>query len=917
MSLQEIELSNIKSSQVGMARKIDESSERMMLDVLQISQYTKPVDATIRELASNAVDSQREKEVALEILEGKAKVEDYYIQRTEAKYRASNWDPTYFDLKYLDRNNNKVKITYKEGPGTGFSDELRIKDYGVGLGMPRLAGYFSLGYSTKRNSTSLMGAFGLGAKVALATRCDYYTINTAHNGKKYAFNCYSYKIDSIIPRFNETGDLNPSTVIDCNKDGTPAYSAHYAETTEKNYSEIVVPFKRHNRQRITQAVKTQLLYFNNVEFYYTSEEGYEENIRFKANILHNSSSVIVSDTNLYNRPHIVVVKDKEADTGVCYGAIDFGELEIQSMYGTVGFRCPVRSVVKNEETGQEEVVQAGISVSPSRESVIWDEFTRKFVLSVIEDAKEEATKLIQKELKETDFLKWVKKCSEVINRASNGYTTSVLSTLTRIIDINDVKPKYPKDDTIKYNPNPSEFFWGLKPKTISKKYNGEIDREDMSTWNNFNTSALYILEEDEKHSLAKDKYLYTLHNSPFLVFKKMSDEAVIKAIEEADFKGLDVNDKKHNKAFKRAVDKKIEVRDKIYKLLVSDVKKYSDVVVPANFLKKEEELEEEQKQRSLSPAEVRALQKRTVCYTYKRKDSGWNESEFRLEKVEPKLSELSEIKQVIYYNTSEQDHMMKAAAEFNSEKRRYKFSGPCMFDLEAACTPDKKLDYPLFLRFSKRNLPLIKYNKYFKPLDEYFYANSTDNMKTLGDYFIKFFTAKYINERLQKLKFFTNFRQINPDLSFIYEYLTKYVKNEYEAVVHSSLTHSTAFNGFGAYADKVIQFQMFKQTNEPNAEELKVKSVELFDTDDVTDAYGIDLSIVRLLEILEEFSENIYDLFNGIDYLTGKYNQRPSELKGKEENIERLIMGILAQEGLDKFTLDENTQKYILNLKQT
>jgi len=161
MSLQEIERSHIKSGQEGLSREIDKSSQKMMLDILQITQYSKPVESTVRELASNAVDSQKEKEIAIQILKGEKKPEDFYHNREGEQYEASKWDPSYFNLKYLDENNNNVILSYIEGEGSGFCDKFIVEDRGVGLGMPRLAGYFSLGYSTKRNSANAFGAFGL------------------------------------------------------------------------------------------------------------------------------------------------------------------------------------------------------------------------------------------------------------------------------------------------------------------------------------------------------------------------------------------------------------------------------------------------------------------------------------------------------------------------------------------------------------------------------------------------------------------------------------------------------------------------------------------------------------------------------------------------------------------------------------
>ena len=42
----------------------------MVFDILQSTQYSTPIPSTVRELVTNACDSQREKEIAIEILKG-------------------------------------------------------------------------------------------------------------------------------------------------------------------------------------------------------------------------------------------------------------------------------------------------------------------------------------------------------------------------------------------------------------------------------------------------------------------------------------------------------------------------------------------------------------------------------------------------------------------------------------------------------------------------------------------------------------------------------------------------------------------------------------------------------------------------------------------------------------------------------
>lgn len=195
----------------------------------------------------------------------------------------------------------------------------------------------------------------------MSTRCDFYTVTTVHNGKKFKFNCYAYKIDSIIGKFNTEKNIQNEFITF--SDGSVIY---YEATSDKNYTEVVVPTKRHNRSKYEQAVRAQLLYFPNVDFSIVHEDGSVQNKDFKAKILYNSDKLIVSDNNQFSKPHIVIVKgeSEESTTGVCYGFIDFGEMEMQDLYGNVGVKCPIRSVIRDEETGVETVLMEGVEVTP-------------------------------------------------------------------------------------------------------------------------------------------------------------------------------------------------------------------------------------------------------------------------------------------------------------------------------------------------------------------------------------------------------------------------------------------------------------------------------------------------------------------------------------------------------------------------
>ena len=103
-----------KSSSIGLEKKINDGAKKLVIDILQATQYSTPIPSTIRELVTNACDSHREKEIAINILTGKNKVEDYFITREGEEYEDSNFDSSYYDLNWLDTEDKDVVIEYKE-----------------------------------------------------------------------------------------------------------------------------------------------------------------------------------------------------------------------------------------------------------------------------------------------------------------------------------------------------------------------------------------------------------------------------------------------------------------------------------------------------------------------------------------------------------------------------------------------------------------------------------------------------------------------------------------------------------------------------------------------------------------------------------------------------------------------------------
>lgn len=283
----------------GFSKEIDPGNLRMLLDTFQKDQYSYPEKSAIRELASNGIDAIREREVARSILTGKSKMEDHYVSIEGSEYKDSKFDTSYYNLNWLSTDPN-IYITYKEGALLE-KDKLIIRDNGIGLGGKRLLGYFQLGYSTKRLSRFGLGKFGMGAKSALSTGIPYYIVKNRYNGRETWWNVYPYQVEPVIPRFNmTTGEENRSFDIG---NGTIAY---YIPTDYYNGLEIIIDVKKHNKQKYIDAVKSQLLYFENIVFKLETANGIVEDIPVNAAILYEDDIMILSKNEFYTKPHILV-----------------------------------------------------------------------------------------------------------------------------------------------------------------------------------------------------------------------------------------------------------------------------------------------------------------------------------------------------------------------------------------------------------------------------------------------------------------------------------------------------------------------------------------------------------------------------------------------------------------------------------
>lgn len=918
MAIHEVQTNRVEG---GFVKQIDEGSMRMVLDNLQKTQYSHPEKSTIRELASNGIDAIRERDIARSILTGKSKMEDHFVVREGSEYKDSYFNPDYYDLRWLG-SDPVVYIRYVEGSALE-KDKVIITDNGVGLGGDRLVGYFKLAYSTKRLSRFGLGKYGIGAKAALSTGAAFYMVKNRYNGKETWWNVYSYQVEPVIPKFDlNTGKENP--VMDL-ANGTKCY---YRDTNQPNGLEVILEVKKHHKQKYIDAVKSQLLYFENVSFKVEAHNGVVEPIAVKANILYEDDIMILSDNQMYSKPHILINR-------VNYGNVDFLELELEDKTGNISIKF------KPEE----------VEVNPSREHVLWEDLTRESIKKRFLEVQKSAENMLQKELEETDFMKWLKACILVKNRINTEQVNTLIGRLSKLVDLRDYCPAYKPYPDFRMDKN---LFAGVSIRKITSKMERQgstrrmmVERLPAGLTDLVSSDIPVFVQRDNTNSL-RDRYLLEdVYQQGFITIwlnateVQRPDVSLFENEEEAEKHYLNRKEALYRQAkftatdlkycqlmestlvIDAAVERVLERWRKLNEFILSSegIEFYDAIEVPESYKErhkdKPETAEEEatiaveqevQSKEAVVSAEARRkLQGKTMLFT-PRINGG--DSMYEWHKLEIPVTDIDAWDNPeVYYSSDDTAVLLCIAAAItrpaNPLRSRMRWKDGMFIearvgneewdyndnDKDVTISRLTAYDGPVEVKLVKVAKDRVKYYRDFKHIKQFFCEVTKNKLITMSSKLIKWNTARYLSIHLHKLEFLTNFQQFSQDHHNKYCTLVKYCAEHYRDVAcarHYKELRGEEYDDMIKHMDKVSELQIFASEHKDDPVVIANVVKELFGTgteDVITDGCSLDMNIRNMLHELLEYAEPIGTLLNEIGVLTSEVDVISEDLETEIRNF--------------------------------
>lgn len=923
---------DVSTSQQGFAKEIDEKGKALLMDMAQRGQYSKPVESTVRETASNSVDSMRERDIAISILKGESTIEDHFVVKDGEIYEDSVFDASYYDLDWLS-DTKEVKIQYVERDDEE-RDLLRFIDAGVGLGGKRLEGFFSLSYSTKRLNKQALGKFGIGAKAPLSMQIPSYKMISHYNGQRFEFDIFLRHIQSVTSRWNAKGEENQSYQLG-------SYEYYSEATEEKNGVTIELEVKKHLKSKVKDAIEQQLMYFKNIQFEIL-HNNWVENVNVETEVYFENEHFIISRNSLFTKPHLVL---GQPGAQINYGLIDFQELEISPKVGNVGIK------VNNED----------VEITPSREDIIWSPQTRAVILKKFGLALETANQLVADELREDDILKWI---SKNISLNSTSGTNPILRQLSGLIDKTKLVATYNLDSSIFYG-EPRKMFGSsplLREISFSHVYRGgfqksQVKRTEINKWNSITVEEPLYYTEGSANA-RKDAYIKSLGHSSYTFFtfvNKDDDwwldkEATL--ITEFSFR-LHIPENTTNPldavvTYPWSDEEKATGVNNELALLRLDYEKsitffnylkqsvlahnYDLVQVPTDWVDDvaSEAVANEDGNIIINTGHVtdyvdnakrrKEEGKIYVKYPYYTAESNWlyNGLSFSWNGTEMDVADLNSIDGDLVYTT--QTERIEDPNDLNQlildpesgEKKMQMIASLLLGQLGIGTTPsqldiDNNLEnlnspknyytYNLFpkdrlyssnnrgtkdLIFVKVAKSLTKKLQNFTPIDRFMLDVDPNGVAFTHQKLMNWYTAKKVYEKIKDLEFLKNFAEISPYHAREFNDLYEGAKLEYfDRWGNLKNYPSDIKDKFVNDLEQLARFQQWIKVENPTSEEIGEYAMDNFSLM-LTNAKVIDLSLLDRAQALVDWASPIVDLLNNITYFR-IIKSETNKLSNKEE----------------------------------
>jgi hypothetical protein len=581
-----------------------------------------------------------------------------------------------------------IKLT-KENAETYIS----FTDNGVGISRERMTSVYAQYFnSTKRNDNNQIGGFGIGGKTPLAYTESFFLI-TRYNGTQYTYTIRKGKASPVLDLLDKV------------------------KTTERNGTTIKIPVKGSDVSTFEREIVRQLYYFENVIF-----EGFSTQVK-------NDYTIIEGKHFLY-RGH-----DYNSNTHICLGRVaypidynvfDDDDVDSDDWYVPIAIKLDIGE----------------INVSASRESIEYNDTTKKLIKRKMELAKEELLTLLQKQHEKLNTL-------EEFYQLENNPNLLILNEKSGI-DISSItrNSRYAKPVLKKLN----TLSIPTQSDVIHMFYNvsliGKLRKRKDSGWDksvrDIKDQKVYFLSNNEEIPRKKNAYMKHQLNFFYAIRRKNYTIGEIKALIRK------ITPDRSTTSTKLIFQQFRELQKDVYNLVEGKTKKYASITVPEGF--------------TVSQSKYNPKFELPIAFVGR---NGWDRERYM-------LSDLDNGKSIFYYGTSDDEYYIKEYD--NLYKKLFQHSTKKQFGIKYG-----EYNLPIhFVMIAKSNVKYVSELKNFKPV-----RTATKLFQRKRESVLKYIEMKNFMTTYNELSnLFLNknlFIEIDPAYGKVIDELNR-IKKQYEMV---------------------------------------------------------------------------------------------------------------------------------------